>query len=273
MRDGLGRAQTVLVLGGTSEIGAAVADALVPAGGTIILAGRDPAMLDTAAARLRPGRHVETVAYEATGTAAATVDVLTAAAAQAGDLDVVVLCVGALTGEPSIGADSTAAEHALQTNMLGPMLAVHATAQRLRRQGHGTLVVFSSVSAVRARPRLLTYGVAKSALDAYARHIGVSLRGSGARVLVVRPGHVRTRMTAGLAEPPFTTTVQAVAATVARALRRGSAVTYAPAMLRPVVAGLRLLPATIFNRVTELKAAPRRGGAPSAETITEPRNR
>lgn len=45
MRDGLGRTQTVLVLGGTSAIGAAVADALVPAGGAIILAGRDPAAL------------------------------------------------------------------------------------------------------------------------------------------------------------------------------------------------------------------------------------
>jgi decaprenylphospho-beta-D-erythro-pentofuranosid-2-ulose 2-reductase len=274
MRDGFGRPQTVLVLGGTSAIGGSIADLLLPGPGTIILAGRDAAALERACERLsRPGRRVETMYYDATAPAAATVDVLAAAAARTGDLDVVLLCVGVLTDEALIGADTEAAEASLRTNMLGPMVAVHAAAHRLREQGHGTLVVLSSVAAVRTRPGLLTYGVSKTALDVYARRIGATLRGSGARILVIRPGQVRTRMTAGLPEPPFTTTAPAVAARVSSALRRGANLAYAPAVLRPVMTALRLLPAAVFDRLNAVKPAPRIAAGQYRSTIVERRDR
>jgi decaprenylphospho-beta-D-erythro-pentofuranosid-2-ulose 2-reductase len=252
MNDGLGRPQTVLVLGGTSQIGAVIADALLTGPGTVVLAGRDLGDLNRAAQRLvRSDRAVETMHYDATAPASATVDLLAAVAARAGDLDVVLLCVGVLTDEAVLGGDTAATETALRTNLLGPMVAVHAVAARLRAQGHGTLVVLSSVAAIRARPGLLTYGVAKTALDIYARRIGASVRGSGARVLVIRPGHVRTRMTAGLPEPPLTTEAWHVAARVQAALRRRSTVAYAPAVLGPVMALLRLLPPALYARLTE----------------------
>jgi decaprenylphospho-beta-D-erythro-pentofuranosid-2-ulose 2-reductase len=248
MDDGLGRIQNVLVLGGTSEIGCAIADALLPHPGSVILAGRHPAGLAAAGTRIsRPGRDVATLHYDATASAAATINVLSAAAARKGDLDAVILCVGELTDETTLADDSVATEAALRTSMLGPMIAVHASVARLRAQGHGTLVVLSSVAAVRTRQGLLTYGVAKSALDLYARRIGDVARSSGVRVLVVRPGHVRTRMTAGLPEQVLTIEAQDVAVRVWTALRRGSRVVYAPALLRPVVAILRLLPTPVFR--------------------------
>ncbi|WP_051809336.1 SDR family NAD(P)-dependent oxidoreductase [Actinoplanes subtropicus] len=256
MRDGLGRPQTVLLLGGTSEIGQAIAEQLLPQSGTLILAGRDPAALAETAERLtKARRQVATLHYDALAPAAATVDLLAVAAARHGDLDVVILGVGTLTEETAL-ADTSAVEKTMHTNLLGPMLAVHATAARLRAQGHGTLVVLSSVAAVRTRDGLLSYGVAKAALDLYARGIGESLRGSGARVLVVRPGHVRTRMTAGLPEPPFTTEAHEVAARVGRVLSGRARVVYAPALLGPVMTALRLLPAAVYRR---LDAAQRRG--------------
>ena len=259
MRDGLGRPQTVLLLGGTSEIGQAIADLLLPDAGTLILAGRDPAALAAAARRLtRARRPVATLHYDALAPAGATVDLLAAAAARHGDLDVVVLSVGVLADE-AVLADTTAVERAMHTNLVGPMLAVHATAARLRAQGHGTLVVLSSVAAVRTRDGLLSYGVAKAALDIYARRIGATLRGSGARVLVVRPGHVRTRMTAGLPEPPFATDAHVVAARVRRALTGRAGVTYAPALLGPLMTALRLLTAAVYRR---LDAVQRKGATP-----------
>jgi decaprenylphospho-beta-D-erythro-pentofuranosid-2-ulose 2-reductase len=261
MDEGLGRRQTVLVLGGTSQIGGAIADRLLAGAGTIVLAGRDPAGLDRAAAGLaRRGRRVETMHYDATDPAAATADLIAAAAARAGDLDVVVLCVGVLIDEAVLGGDPVATEAALRTNLLGPMVAAQVALNRLRAQGHGTLVVLSSVAAVRTRDGLLTYGVAKAALDLYARRIGATARGTGARVLVVRPGHVRTRMTAGLPEPPFTTDVRQVADRVHRALSRRSAVTYAPAVLRPVMTGLRLLPAALYRRIADSGSSKDRQG-------------
>ena len=162
------------------------------------------------------------------------------------------LAVGVLTGEAAL-AETTAVEHSMRTNLLGPILAAHATAARLREQGHGTLVVLSSVAAIRARDSLLSYGVAKAALDSYARGIGTSLRGSGARVLVVRPGHVRTRMTAGLPEPPWTCEAGDVAARVRQTLPRHTPVAYSPALLRPVMTALRLLPAAVYRRLEPTK--------------------
>ncbi|BCY11596.1 SDR family NAD(P)-dependent oxidoreductase [Actinoplanes sp. L3-i22] len=251
MRDGLGRPQTVLLLGGTSGIGQAIAGELLPYAGNLILAGRDPEALAEAAQRLDgPRRQVSTLHYDALAPAAATVDALATAAARYGDLDVIVLAVGVLAEEAAL-TDTPAVEQAMRTNLLGPLLAVHAAAARLRAQGHGTLVVLSSVAAVRTRDGLFSYGVAKSALDVYARRIGRSLRGSGARVLVVRPGHVRTRMTAGLPEPPFTTGPAEVAARVGRALNGRASLIHSPAVLRPVTTVLRMLPTALYRRLQE----------------------
>jgi decaprenylphospho-beta-D-erythro-pentofuranosid-2-ulose 2-reductase len=244
-------AQTVLVLGGTSAIGRAIADALVTGPGTIVLAGRDDTALASAAAGLaRPGRRIETVHYDATAPAQATVSLLADLGDRIGDLDAVVVAVGALTGQSLLDADTVATAASLHTNLLGPAVAVHAAALRLRAQGHGTVIVLSSVAAVRPRRALLTYGAAKAGLDTYARGIGEMLHGTGARVLVVRPGHVRSRMTAGLPEPPFTTDPRQVASAVRAAVRNGARVTYVPAVLAPVMTVLRLLPAAVFRRVT-----------------------
>src|SRR5690242_8501112 len=113
MRDGLGRLQTVLLLGGTSEIGQAIAAEILPAAGTLILAGRDPAALAGTAQRLsRPGREVAVLHYDALAPAAATVDLLAVAAARHGDLDVVVLAVGMLADETALG-ETAAVEKAM----------------------------------------------------------------------------------------------------------------------------------------------------------------
>jgi decaprenylphospho-beta-D-erythro-pentofuranosid-2-ulose 2-reductase len=255
MNDGLGRMQNVLVLGGTSEIGCATADALVTGDGTVVLAGRDPEALSAAAARLaRPRRRVDTVYYDATGSAQATVDLIAGVAERIGDLDVVLVCVGVLADQALLDRDTVATEESLRTNLLGPAVAAHAAAVRLAAQGHGTLVVLSSVAALRPRRALLTYASAKAGLDAYARGLDEMVHGSGARVLVVRPGHVRTRMTAGLQEPPFTVDAAQVAAGIHAALRSDARVAYVPAPLRPVMTVLRALPAPIFRRVTAERA-------------------
>jgi decaprenylphospho-beta-D-erythro-pentofuranosid-2-ulose 2-reductase len=167
-----------------------------------------------------------------------------------GDLDVIIVGVGVLGDQALLDVDTVATEASLLTNLLGPVVAVHAAAVRLRAQGHGTMVVLSSVSGLRPRRALMTYAVAKTGLDAYARGIAELLRGSGARVLVVRPGHVRSRMTAGLPEPPFTVDPEHVAARVRAALSNGARVIYAPAVLGPVMAILRALPGPVFRRLT-----------------------
>jgi decaprenylphospho-beta-D-erythro-pentofuranosid-2-ulose 2-reductase len=137
----------------------------------------------------------------------------------------------------------------MRINFLGCGSLLLASLRRLRRQGHGTLIVLSSVAAERPRASNAIYGAAKSGLDALAQGLGDGLAGTGVRVLVVRPGFVRTRMTAGLRPAPLATTPEAVAEAALRGLDRGSDTVWVPAGLRYVFAVLRHLPRAVYRRL------------------------
>src|SRR4029450_11965014 len=92
----------------------------------------------------------------------------------------------------------------------------------LRAQGHGTIVVLSSVAGERARRSNFVYGSTKAGLDAFFQGLGDSLVGTGASVMIVRPGFVHTKMTEGLDPAPLATTPEAVAEAIVRGLERGA---------------------------------------------------
>ena len=124
-------------------------------------------------------------------------------------------------------------------------------ARRLRAQGHGTLVVLSSVAAERARRANFVYGSSKAGLDAFCQGLGDSLVGTGVRVVVVRPGFVHTKMTAGHKPAPLSTTPDAVADVVVRGLEKGAETIWAPPPLRFVMSGMRHLPRPLWRRIKE----------------------
>ena len=111
------------------------------------------------------------------------------------------------------------------------------------------MIVLSSVAAERARRSNAIYGAAKAGLDALAQGLADSLAGSGVRVLVVRPGFVRTRMTAGLEAAPFATSPDAVAEAAVKALAGRAHTVWVPPSLRYVFAVLRHLPRPIYRRL------------------------
>lgn len=251
MNDVHGSPQSVLVLGGTSEIALAVLRRLVARRArTIVLAGRDPEGLRRVADELvaRGASCVETVVFEATdpaGHAAAVDDVFD----RHGDIDLVLVAFGVLGIQEALERDPLAAVQVAQVNYVASVSVGLAAAARLRAQGHGNLVALSSVAAERPRRSNFVYGSSKAGMDAFFRGLGDSLRGSGARVLVVRPGFVHTRMTAGMAPLPFATTPDAVAAAVVRGLETGAETVWVPSVLRWVMAALRHLPGPLFRRV------------------------
>jgi len=124
-------------------------------------------------------------------------------------------------------------------------------ARRLREQGHGHLVVLSSVAGDRARRSNYVYGSTKAGLDAFAQGLGDALVGSGASVLVVRPGMVRTRMSDGLPEAPMTTDPEVVGKVIVQALRRGKHTVYAPGPLRFLMGAVKSVPRPIFRRLPQ----------------------
>ena len=251
MKDALGAVQSILVLGGTSEIGLATARRLsAPRAATVVLAGRDLLALEAAADQLRAGGagRVECMAFDATDTdhhEGFVKDVI----GRVGDLDVAVLAFGVLGDQTVDEEGGDGALRVARTNYLGAMSVGLPLARQLRRQGHGTMVVLSSVAGERARRSNFIYGSSKAALDALAQGLGDALAGSGAHVMVVRPGFVHTRMTAGMKPAPLATTPDAVAAAIARALQRGTETVWVPAPLRAVMVVLRLLPRPLFRRL------------------------
>lgn len=251
MKDALGAVQSVLVLGGASEIGVAIAAELAgPRHATVVLAGRHPEALDVAAAQVRSagaGR-IETLPFDAADTDGheAFAD---KAWALAGDFDVVVVAFGLLGDQAEAEAGGDSAVRVAQTNYVGAVSISLVVSRRLRAQGHGTLVVLSSVAGERVRRANFVYGSTKAGLDGFAQGLGDALAGSGAGVLIVRPGFVTGRMTAGMDTAPMATTPDAVAKATASAIASGKELIWVPGTLRFVFAAFRHLPRPIWRRL------------------------
>lgn len=247
MNDALGGVQTVLVLGGTSELALATLRALdLRPGARVVLAGRSAAHLRAAGAGL-PATVIpmEWDARAVDGHDAFVEKVV----AEVGDLDLVLAAAGVLGAQERAETDTRHAVDVLETNFVGLATALLPVARQLHGQGHGVLVVFSSVAGLRGRRANFVYGASKAGLDAFAEGLGASLAGSGARVVVVRPGFVRGRMTAGMKEAPFATTPSEVGAAVAAAVRGRAEVVHVPRAVGPVFAVLRALPRQVFRRL------------------------
>lgn len=170
--------------------------------------------------------------------------------ADAGGFDLVVVAIGVLGGQAGLDADRTEAIEAMRVNFLGAGSLVLECLGQLRRRGEGTLVLLSSVAVERPRASNAIYGAAKAGLDALAQGLSDALAtSSGVRVLVVRPGFVKTRMTAGLRPPPFATTPEAVASATVVALSGRAGTIWVPGRLRLIFAVLRHLPRSIYRRL------------------------
>jgi decaprenylphospho-beta-D-erythro-pentofuranosid-2-ulose 2-reductase len=251
MRDALGSVQSVLILGGTSEIGAATARALVAGRARrVVLAARNLQRAEQIAVELRGlgAEAVEVIEFDAL--APATHDsVIRQAAAHLGDIDLALVAVGVLGDESAAREETAPLVELLATNFVGAASAMAATARAMTSQGHGTIAVLSSVAAERARRSNFAYGSSKAGLDAFAQGMGDSLHGTGVHVMVVRPGFVRTRMTAGRKAPPLSTTPDAVAGAIVAGLASGAQTVWVPAGLRVVMSALRHAPRAIFRRL------------------------
>lgn len=245
MKNAIQEPQTILLLGGTSDIGRAIVRALdSPALRRVVLACRRPDEVDLA--DLSGHAEVTAVRFDALDHGDHE-RLIAEVAADVGDLDVVVQAFGELGADD--GDDPEAAARLADVNYVGAVSSGLAVARRLREQGHGTLVVLSSVAGVRTRPSNFVYGSTKAAQDAFSTGLGHALHGSGARVMTVRPGFVRSSMTTGLDDAPFAVDPDDVAAATAAGLRRGADVVWAPGILRFVFGILRFVPGPIWRRL------------------------
>ncbi|HEX6424816.1 MAG TPA: SDR family NAD(P)-dependent oxidoreductase [Acidimicrobiales bacterium] len=257
MRNSLGAVQSLLVLGGSSDIGAAVAERLV-AGGCrrVVLAGRNPDAMAPVADRLRAaGAAVATTAWDATDIGGHA-DAVKAAwdalpdGPRPHDLDCVLLAAGVLGDQAHLEDDPTAAAELAIANYAGPVSTLLHVSRRLEQQGHGTIVVLSSVAGERVRQSNFVYGSSKAGLDGFCQGLSDSLDGTGVNVMVVRPGFVHTSMTEGREAPPLATTAEAVAEAVADGLASGRHTVWVPGTFRYVMSAFRHLPRPLWRKLS-----------------------
>ena len=244
-------AQRVIVLGGSSDIGTAILRRLGDqAPVTALLLGRDSERMSQIAAELHSAGQVtaEVDRFDADDLDTHA-DVVAQAFARLGEVDLIVHCVGVLGAQQGLDADPDELARVLRVTFLGAGSVMWHALRALRAQGHGTLMLLSSAAAERPRAANAPYGAAKAGLDALAQGLADGLADTDVRVLVVRPGFVTTRMTAGLDPAPFAVGADTVAATAVAALGSRAPTVWVPGLLRYVFMALRHLPRPLYRRL------------------------
>jgi short-subunit dehydrogenase len=237
----------VLILGGRSEIGLAIARRFAQAGRDVILAARDAASLEPQRAdlALRHDVTVRAVEFDALDTAS-----FGDFANDLGTLPgVVVSVVGAMGDQAESERDPAAAARVMRANYEGPALILGLFAERMAARGGGAVVGVSSVAGDRGRASNYVYGSAKAGFTAFLSGLRNRLSDTLVRVITVKPGFVATRMTEGMNTPaPLTAQPDEVGEAVWRALDRGGDVIYVRRAWAPVMGVIRLLPERVFKR-------------------------
>jgi len=243
----------VVVLGATKGIGRAVARQLAARGDALFLLGRDPTDLAASARDLeiRAGR-----AEGSVGTAPCDLErpddfgaALDSAELVLGGFDTVVVTAGLFAAQDRLEADPRFARRLLTADFANTVVFCEEARRKLLARGGGTLCVFSSVAGERGRKPVVLYGAAKAGLTHYMEGLDHKFHDKGLRAICVKPGFVRTAMTAGLPTPPFAGEPERVARDVVRAIDRGRPVVYAPGIWRWIMLVIRMLPRLVMRRI------------------------
>ncbi|RJO68439.1 SDR family NAD(P)-dependent oxidoreductase [Nocardia panacis] len=239
----------LLVLGGRSEMGLEVARRLAR-GRVVILAARrsDQLTAEIAEVTTAGAAAVHTVEFDADDTEGHPA-LLGRIAAEYGRIGIAVLAFGILGDQGRAERDPAHALAVVRTDFVAQLSILTTLANLLRAQGDGQIVVFGSVAGVRVRRANYVYGSAKAGLDGFAGGLADALHGSGVHLLLVRPGFVIGRMTAGMEPAPFSSTPDQVADAVVQGLRKRAGVIWVPGILRPIFFAMRLLPQAIWRRL------------------------
>lgn len=251
MIDAVGNPQTILLLGGTSEIGLAICSEYLKKQPVRVILACLPGDPLTAPAveqlKTEGAAAVDVLDFDATVTAShpAVIDQAWAN----GDVDLAIVAFGLLGDAEELWQDQAKAVLAAQVNYTGALSVGVLLGQKMKAQGHGQIVAMSTVAGEKVRRSNFVYGSTKAGLDAFYRNLGQALEDFGPKVLVVRPGQVRTRMSAHVKEAPLTVDKELVARQVVDAVRRGDTLIWAPPAFRFVMLALKHIPGPIFRKL------------------------
>ncbi len=238
----------VLILGATSDMAVALAHRFAQAGCHITLAARNSARLAETVTDLQIRHSITAQAVEFDA-----LDYTSHAAFYNGlaERPDVAICVFGYLGQQSTAQANFAEAHKIiDTNYTGAVSILNFIANDFEQRRGGTIIGISSVAGDRGRQSNYIYGSAKAGFTAYLSGLRNRLVKSGVHVLTVKPGFVRTKMTAGLPLPaPVTAKPARVADDVFKAFVKQRNQLYTLWMWRFIMLIIRHIPESVFKRM------------------------
>ena len=254
MIDALGVPQSLLLVGGTSDIALAIAQQYAGIRSRegsalrVVLAARASERRTAAAAQLTAaGCTVSEIDFDAADLALRRE--LTQRAWADGDIDCAVVAFGILGDAERAWTDPDHALELAEINYAAPVHVGALLAERFKAQGHGQIVALSSVAGERVRRSNFVYGSTKAGFDGFYLGLGEALRPYGVRMLVVRPGFVHSKMTEGMPAAPLSVAPDDVAKATVAAVRDRKELIWVPSLFRLVMIALRHVPRPIFRKL------------------------
>ncbi len=165
------------------------------------------------------------------------------------NFDLAVITAALFAPQEKLEEDRELLQKLLIANFTGTILLCEEIKKRFLKNNRGTLCVFSSVAGDRGRSPVVLYGATKAGLSYYLEALDHRYRRSGLVVIDVKPGFVKTSMTAGLPTPPFAGEPTEVAYDVYRAIKRKKPLVYTPRIWKYVMFIIRKLPRSVMRRV------------------------
>jgi decaprenylphospho-beta-D-erythro-pentofuranosid-2-ulose 2-reductase len=164
-------------------------------------------------------------------------------------IDLCIIASGYLPRNDIASEDCNEAVKTALINYLGPLEVGTIVMKNFKKQGFGLLILFSSAAAIRPRKDIFNYGAAKAALEHWAVGYSETLQTKAVKLLVVRLGMVRTKMSEGLKEVPFTVDVKDVAKQIKRGLNSRHSIIWVPNKLKYAMFIIKHLPRFVFKRI------------------------
>lgn len=181
---------SVLITGGGSGLGAAIARHFAVAGARVTISGRRPIKIESVAAEI--GENCLAVAGDVANPADREA-MVSAAIAHGGRLDTLVNAAGNMYRGAIDALDESVLLDLFHTNVVGPMMLT-GTALGALRESSGSVIVFGSVHTQRAFPGASPYAATKGALEALCGVLAAELGPLGVRFNGIRPGAVPTEI-------------------------------------------------------------------------------
>ena len=240
----------ILVLGATSGIAEATCRIWASQGASLFLVARNAEKLAAVAAdlKVRGASYVDTAVADLDDTEGHPALLAHAVNSLTG-MDIAYLAHGILGDQPEAEQDFNAAAQILYTNLMAPVSILTWLANFCVQRHAGTLAVISSVAGDRGRKSNYVYGASKAGLSAFLAGLRNRVDREGVTVLTIKPGPVRTAMTAAMPKSDKFADVDSVAESIVSAIDKRRDVLYVPFQWQPIMFVIRNIPERVFKKL------------------------